>query len=440
MKLVRRHRNVPALEARKEATAGAATEPLSAPDVVAIPLRQHIGETCEPTVRAGDRVRIGDLIGESPAVVSANVHASVSGRVRDVGACPHPLGGDIGAVVIENDGNDEWTDLYVVPDPEGAGSDALRAAIRRAGVSGMAGAGFPAAVKLDPPAGSVIDTVIINAMEGEPYLSADHRTALEHADAVVDGARWIMRIVGAPYTVIAVESDKTDAATALERAAEAAGVSSVLEVRLMPRDYAAGAEKILVQSILGREIPGGGFPHDVGVVSQNVSTAVAISQAIRLGRPLTERVITVAGEGVQRPGNYLVRIGTSFDHVLEQVGTIGDIDRVIMGGPMMGIAQGDLSVPVIKPTTGILALSSTESRRVPEVACIHCAWCVEVCPIGLMPFFLVDVIRSGEPLTAEASHLFDCFECGLCDYVCPSNIPLVEVIRSGKSTISESRR
>lgn len=440
MKLLRRHRHVPALEARKEATAGAATQPLPAPDVVAISLRQHIGKTCEPTVHAGDRARIGDLIGESSAVVSANVHASVSGRVRDVGAYPHPLGSDVDAVVIENDGDDEWADLYVVPDPEGAGPDALRAAVRRAGVAGMAGAGFPGAVKLDPPPGSDIDTVIINAMEGEPYLSADHLMALEHADAVVDGARWIMRIVDAPHIVIAVESDKADAATALERAAEAAGVSSVLEVQLLSRDYAAGAEKILVQSILGREIRGGGFPFDVGVVSQNVSSTVAISQAIRLGRPLTERVITVAGEGVQRPGNYLVRIGTSFDHILEQVGTTGDVDRVIMGGPMMGIAQGDLSVPVIKPTTGILALSSTESRRGAEVACIHCAWCVEVCPIGLMPFFLVDMIRFGEPLTAEASHLFDCFECGLCDYVCPSNIPLVEVIRSGKSTISETRR
>lgn len=440
MKLLRRHRHVPSLDSHKEVTAGAAIERLSTPDVVVVPLRQHIGETCDPTVSAGDRVRIGDLIGESSAVVSANVHASISGRVRDVGPYPHPLGGDVPAVVIENDGNDEWADLYVLPDPDSAGPDALRDAVRRAGVAGMAGAGFPSAVKLDPPPGTNIDTVIINAMEGEPYLSADHRMALEHADAVIDGTRWIMRMVGAPRAVLAVESDKADAAAALESAAVAAGVSSILDVRLMQRDYAAGAEKILVQSVLGREIPSGGFPYDVGVVSQNVSTTVAISRAIRLGHPLTERVITVAGQGVKRPGNYLVRIGTPFDHVLDHVGLTDDVDRVIMGGPMMGIAQGDLSVPVIKPTTGILALSSTESRPGTQVACIHCAWCVEVCPIGLMPYFLVDVIRLGEPLTAEAYHIFDCFECGLCDFVCPSNIPLVDVIRSGKGAISESRR
>jgi len=439
MQLLRRHRHVPLLDAHKEDTATAAISRLSVPDVVVVPLRQHIGAACDPTVTPGDRVRISDVIGESTALVSATVHATVSGTVVEVAERPHPLGGLVRAVVIANDGQEEWTDLVVIPDPERAEPGELRAAVRRAGVVGMAGAGFPAAVKLDPPPGADINTVIINAMEGEPYLSADHAMARDHAEEAVDGVRWIMAMVDAPRAIFAVEADKQDAATALEQAVTAAGLTTAVEVRLLPRDYAAGAEKILIENVLGREIPSGGFPYDVGVVSQNVSTTVAIAQAVSRGRPLIERVLTVAGEGVGRPGNYLTRIGTPFDHVLEQAGMTGDVDRVIMGGPMMGIAQADLAVPVIKPTTGILAMSGAESRQGEEVACIHCAWCVEVCPIGLMPFLLVDLIRYDEPLQADAYHIFDCFECGLCDFVCPSNIPLVEVIRGGKNAIREQR-
>ncbi len=439
MRLLRRHRHVPALDARKESTASAAIVPIPLPELVVVPLRQHIGEICEPTVSPGDRVRIGDAVGESAAFVSASVHATVSGLVVEVAQRPHPLGGLVPAVVIENDGTDEWAELCTVPNPESAGPDELRAAVRRAGIAGMAGAGFPAAVKLAPPSEADIDTVIINVMEGEPYLSADHRTALEHADEVIDGVRWIMRMVDAPRVILAVEADKEDAAAALEQASLAAGLASMAEVRLMAPDYAAGAEKILIDLVLGREIPTGGFPYDVGVVSQNVSTTVAISRAVRLGRPLVERVVTVAGDGVERPGNYSMRIGTTFAHVLDHVGVETDVDRVVMGGPMMGIAQADLAVPVIKATTGILALSVDESRQGTEVPCIHCAWCVEVCPIGLMPFLLVDVLRFDRPITADSYHIFDCFECGLCDYVCPSNIPLVEVIRGGKRSIREQQ-
>jgi len=439
MQLLRRHRHIPNLDHHKETTAAEAIVPLSVPEILVVPLRQHIGETCQPTVRVGDRVHMGDVIGDSDALVSANVHAPVSGLVLEVAERLHPLGGLIPAVVIENDGRDEWTNLVVIPDPENATPEELRAAVRRGGIAGMAGAGFPAAVKLSPPSGTTIDMVIINVMEGEPYLSADHRVALEHAEEAVDGLRWIMRMVGAPRAIFAVEGDKENAAEALERATAAADLSSTVEVRLLPPDYAAGAEKVLIGVVMNREIPSGGFPYDVGVVSQNVSTTVAISRAVRRGRPLIDRVVTVAGEAVQRPGNYATRIGTTFDYVLKQAGMTGETDRVIMGGPMMGIAQSDLAVPVIKPTTGILALSARESRQGMEVPCIHCAWCVEVCPIGLMPFLLVDVIRYGEPLTADSYHVFDCFECGLCDYVCPSNIPLVEVIHDGKISIREHR-
>jgi len=439
MQILKRHRRVPLLDAHKDVTANIAIARLPVPEVVVVPLRQHIGEICEPCVGAGDRVRIGDVVGQSSARVAVDVHASVSGQILEVAERPHPLGPATPAIVIENDGRDEWADLFATANPEEAEPDQLRAAIRLAGIAGMAGAGFPTAVKLDPPRGCDIDTVLINVMEGEPYLSADHRVALERPDEAVDGLRWIMRMVGAPRAIFAVEGDKEDAASALERAIEDAGLGSEVEVQLLPRDYAAGAEKILVEIVLGREIPSGGFPYDVGAVSQNVSTTVAISEAVRAGRPLVERVVTVAGESVERPGNYLTRIGTSFAHVLHEAGVTSEVDRVIMGGPMMGIAQLDLAVPVIKPTTGIVALSSGESRKGTEVQCIHCAWCVEVCPIGLMPFLLVDLARSGDPLEATSYHVFDCFECGLCDYVCPSNIPLVEVIRGGKRAVREQR-
>lgn len=436
MRLLQR-RHIPLLEAHKDQTAEAPITTLVVPEMVAIPLRQHIGETCEPTVAVGDRVRVGDVIGDSAARVTAAVHASVSGWVRDVVDYPHPLGGLVPTVVIENDGRDEWVDLPVIADPANISRDELRGAVRRAGIVGMAGAGFPTAVKLDPPPEADIDTVVINVMEGEPYLSADHRVALERSDEVVDGLRWIMAMVDAPRAIFAVESDKEDAAASLERAVTTAGLGPMVEVRLLPRDYAAGAEKILIDVVLGREIPSGGFPYDVGVISQNVSTTAAISRAVHQGRPLVERIVTVAGEGVERPGNYQIRIGTSFDHVLNQVGRAGEVDRVIMGGPMMGIAQKDLSVPVIKPTTGILAMSAEESRQGSEVPCIHCAWCVEVCPIGLMPYLLVDLLRYFDPLDAAAYNIFDCFECGLCDFVCPANIPLVDVIRGGKHALRE---
>ncbi|HDL41726.1 MAG TPA: RnfABCDGE type electron transport complex subunit C, partial [Actinobacteria bacterium] len=339
MQLLQRHRHVPRLDTHKDATAVAAITPLRTPGIIVVPLSQHIGAMCEPTVSIGDRVRIGDVVGESNALISANVHSSVSGQVIEVSDRAHPLGGVAPAVVIKNDGLDEWTNLFTIPDPDSVEPDALRAAVRRAGVVGMAGAGFPTAAKLTPPPGIDIDTVIINVMEGEPYLSADHRVALEHAEEAVDGLRWIMRMVGAPHAIFAVEADKEDAATALEQAAASAGLSPVVEVRLQSPDYAAGAEKILIKVGLGREIPSGGFPYDVGVISQNVSTTVAVSRAIRQGRPLVDRVVTVAGETVDHPGNYLVRIGTSFNDILEEVGMAEDTDRVIMGGPMMGIAQ-----------------------------------------------------------------------------------------------------
>lgn len=427
-------RHVPPIDARKERTATAPITPLDPPDLVTIPLRQHIGETCLPTVGPGDRVCIGQIVGDSPARVSAPVHASVSGTVLEVAERAHPLGGVTPAVIIANDHDEERMEPDPLPDPASATPDQLRAVIRAAGIVGMAGAAYPSAAKLDPPPGAAIDTVIVNVMEGEPYLSCDHRVAYEHPDEVVDGLELIMRIVGAGRGIVAVEEDKQDAAEVLEKAMGSG--NGALEVVVLPRDFAAGAEKVLIKLILGREVPSGGLPYDLGVVSQNVSTTVAISRAVRDGRPLVERVVTVAGGAVSRPGNYAVRVGTSFADVLRQTGADEEaIDRLVMGGPMMGVAQPGAAVPVVKPTTGVLALRAEEARQGSEVPCIHCAWCVEACPVGLMPFLLVDLIRMGEPATASDYHLADCFECGLCDYVCPSNIPLVAVIRSGKQAL-----
>lgn len=427
------------LPARKERTAAVPIGPLEPPRRVVLPLSQHIGVPCEPVVEVGDRVKVGEVVGDTPAPMAAPVHASISGRVVQIADLPHPRGGVSPAVVIESDGTDDRIDPAPVEEAESATPERLRAAIRGAGIVGLAGAAFPTAAKLDPPSGATIDLAIVNVMEGEPYLSADHRVALEYPDEVIDGLGLIMRIVGAPRGVLAVEEDKEDAAHALDKALAESGLEA--EVVLIPRDYAAGAEKVLIKLITGREIPSGGLPYDVGVVSQNVSTTASISRAIRRGVPLVERVVTVAGGAVERPGNYLIRIGTPFEDVLRATGTrIDEVARLVMGGPMMGIAQPDTSAPVIKPTTGLLALTADEVRGGEEVPCIHCAYCVEVCPLGLMPFLLVDLVRMNEPAIAAAYHLADCFECGLCDYVCPSNIPLVSEIHRGKLIVREAAR
>jgi len=308
-------------------------------------------------------------------------------------------------------------------DPDSLEPEEIRMRVREAGVVGLGGAAFPTAVKLSPP--KSIDTVILNGCECEPYLTADHRIMLERPEDCILGLILVLRAVGAERGIIGVEANKPDAIEALRKAAD-----GKVEVVPLKVKYPQGAEKMLIKALLDREVPSGGLPMDVGVVVQNVGTAVAITEAVRDGKPLIERVVTVTGE-VRRPGNYLVPIGTPFSWVLEAAGGLSEsASRVVMGGPMMGIAQRTLDVPVVKGTSGILALA--EDIPPEEGTCIRCARCVDHCPMGLMPTLFVKLAKGERWDLLRDAHIMDCIECGSCAYVCPARIPIVHYIKLGK--------
>ncbi len=424
---------------RKELSKGKAIEPLPAPAEVVLPMSQHIGVPCAPTVKKKDAVRIGQVVGEpdpsSPRrFVSAPVHASVSGKVVAVEERPHPLGRATLAVVIENDGEDAWAEgVLEDTDPETLDDDAIKDRIQAAGIVGMGGAAFPTHVKLSPPPDKPIDTVILNAAECEPYLTCDYRLMLERTDDLIEGVRLIGRALGASKLVVGVEANKPDAAAALRKAAAGRGVA----VEVCRVKYPQGAEKQLIYAITRRKVPAGGLPLEVGVVVQNVGTALAIRDACCTGKPLVERVVTVTGEGVDNPGNWLVRLGTPISALLEAAEIRSDARRVISGGPMMGIAQASTDVPVIKGMSGLTVLRG----EVPATwrACIGCGRCVDVCPMNLMPTEIGIACERGDVDAIAATQILDCFECGCCTYVCPAKRPIVQWVKFGKAELAKRR-
>ncbi|MBC7253661.1 MAG: electron transport complex subunit RsxC [Actinobacteria bacterium] len=408
---------------------------MEAPELVAIPLRQHIGAPCSPKVKKGDRVLVGTVIGDSEAFVSAPVHSSVSGTVREIAPHPHPVGGESPAVIIENDGLYE-RDPSLQPSPwEDMGPEDIRRAVRAAGMVGLGGAAFPTHVKLAPPGEFPIDTVILNGAECEPFLTADYRLMLEQTEEVVEGLRIIMKAVGAPRAVIAVEDNKP---LAVRKLAEVVR-DPAIELRTLRTRYPQGAEKVLISNILGREVPSGGLPMHVGVVVNNVGTARAIAHYFRTGLPLVERVVTVTGSVIREPSNLLVPLGTSFAAAVEACGGfMSHPAKVIMGGPMMGLAQHTLEVPVVKGTSGILALSDREaSYEVPrEPVCIRCGRCVEACPMNLIPTYLAVFSHRERWEEARRLNINDCIECGCCAYACPTRNPIVQLIKFGKAELA----
>ncbi len=423
----------------KEATASRTIVDAAPPKVVVIPLHQHTGAPCEPLVKVGDEVKLGQKIGEAKAFVSAPVHASVSGKVVAIEPRPHPAMGTANAVVVESDGLD-------TPDPsmagagdvEGLSPDDIRKIIREAGIVGLGGAAFPTAVKLAPPPGKTIDTVVLNGAECEPFLTADHRVMLEQTADVIYGLRVLMRGCGAQRGLIAVEDNKQDAVDALLKALS--GISGI-QVVLLHTKYPQGSEKQLVWACLEREVPSGGLPLDVGVVVNNVGTAVAVARAVRHGTPLYDRVVTVTGSAVANPQNLRVRIGVSFGELIEQCGGFQKpAGKVINGGPMMGIAQSSLDVPVVKGTSGILCLSRDEIVRDEPGPCLKCGRCVEECPMHLTPLWISAYAERGMHEEAERLNALDCVECGCCSYVCPARRPLVQAIRLSKGEITARRR
>lgn len=422
---------------RKEATAKKATVEISLPAEVVIPMQQNVGAPNTPTVNVGDRVEAGQQIGSSEAFISAPVHSSVSGTVKAIEERRNFTGAMVQCVVITVDPNQpaKWTEKKDVGD---LSPEQIRDIAKEAGLVGLGGAAFPTFVKLSPPKDKPIDIVVINACECEPFLTCDHRLMLERADDLLAGLKLMMKAVGAGKGVIGIEANKMDAADMLST--KLAGDSAV-EVVVLEVKYPEGAEKMLIDAITGRRVPPGKLPSEVGVLVQNVQTAVALYDAAATGKPVIERVITVTGPAMKDPKNVLVRIGTPIEHVVEQSGGMtGDVVKVIIGGPMTGWAQKDLSAAVVKGTSGILALTKEVVDANAEQQCVGCDKCIDACPMFLVPNFIVRYAKRGQWDLADKYGARDCFECGCCSYVCPARIPHVGYVRKVKAEIAAAQK
>ncbi|MCX6338898.1 MAG: electron transport complex subunit RsxC [Candidatus Aureabacteria bacterium] len=401
------------------------------PPVVRIPLVQNAGEPPRFMVSAGQHVRTGEKIAEASGPVSVPLHASISGTITRIENVPVPYGGVGLAAEIEGDGKDErvWGSV-AGGDPSALSREEIVARIRDAGVVGLGGAEFPAHFKLSPPPEKKLEWVIINGAECEPFLTADHRLMLEMPGDVIAGTRLIMRAAGVERAFIGIEDNKRDAYETIREAS--AAMPDITPVLLRVK-YPQGAEKQLISAIVKREVPPGGLPADVGVVVQNVGTAVAVWEACSAGKPLVERVITVSGQGVREPANWLVRIGTPFKDIIEQSGGLTpDAAVLIMGGPMMGVAQWTTDVPVVKGTSGIIALPECAASETKPRACLRCGLCLRVCPMGLSPALIRQAAEKGRWDLAEQYGIAECMECGACAYVCTTSKNQIQLYKRAK--------
>ncbi|MBQ3053829.1 MAG: electron transport complex subunit RsxC [Clostridia bacterium] len=400
---------------------------------VVIPLQQHIGKICDPLVNKGDYVKVGQIIGDVDAYVSSPVHSSVSGTVVAVEPRLSNGGVEVNSVVIENDGEYIEDDtLNLKGNYEEMSREELIETIRKAGIVGMGGAGFPMHIKLDPKDRN-IKYIILNGAECEPYLSSDHRTMMEHADEMIFGINVMMKILGARRAFIGVEDNKPDVIGLLLKK----GLPYQIEVVPLETKYPQGSEKHLIKAITEIEVPHGKLPADVGVVVNNIDTCISLYNALVLGKPLYRRRVTVSGKAVKNPGVYDVPVGMSFREVFEAAGGFTkDPKKIIMGGPMMGAAQISLDVPIVKTTSGILAFTEKEGRVYKESPCLKCGKCVDVCPMNLMPYVISKAARNDDIEKAARYHASDCIECGSCSYTCPSHRYLVEGIRLAKTKVT----
>lgn len=411
-------------------------EYLPIPKTVIIPLSQHIGAPATALVAKGDSVKVGDMIGKSGGFISANIHASVSGTVQRVEPIKDAAGVYKLCVVIDT-AEDQWNE-QIDRSAELNTQCTLSAAeivkkITDAGIVGLGGAAFPTQVKLMIPAGKKATALVVNGVECEPYLTADHRLMLEKTDEIIVGIRLLCRAIGVNKAYVGIENNKPDAIAAMQASAQKEKEASI-EIVPLKLKYPQGSEKQLVDAIIGRQIPSGALPIEVGAVVQNVGTAFAVYEAVQKNKPLFERVVTVTGKSLSQPKNLMVRVGTPISELIDYCGGVPEAaHKIIAGGPMMGRAMANLGGSVVKGTSGILLMDSTESLRNPESACIRCAKCVGVCPMGLEPYLINELTRLGrfEDLLEHAP--FDCVECGSCSFTCPANIPLLDNIRVAKS-------
>ena len=422
----------------KALTSQQAVQAFPEPDLLVIPMSQHIGAPCQPLVKKGDTVTVGQKIGDNQGLC-VPVHASVSGTVKAVEKRPHTSGTMMMSVVIQNDHQQT-----LCPDIQPRTAEEVKALtaeqligiIREAGIVGMGGATFPTHVKLSGAIGKV-DTVIVNAGECEPYITADDRLCREMPEKLVSGLQIIMQILGLNHAHIGIEDNKPEAIEALRRVLDPAG-GIYLEV--LPAMYPQGSEKQLIQAVTGRQVPSGALPAAVGCAVFNVATCKAIHDAVYEGMPLVKRIVTVSGVICMEPKNLLVPIGTSFNDLLEAVGHSEHPYKVLSGGPMMGAAQYDLAVPVIKGSNAVTILSRKNKYAVEQSRCIRCGKCIDVCPMHLMPVLMYKAMFTGDPEEMKSVNLMDCIECGCCAYTCPGSVPLVLAFRAAKQRIRDAAK
>ena len=406
------------------------------PSAVWIPVSQHIGTPAEIIVAIGQKVKKGELIGRSHGLISAAVHASISGEVKAIEPVLLVTGKQEFAVHIISDGADDACydtghqrslDTYT--------SEGIIDCCRNSGIVGMGGAAFPSAVKLKPPADKPIDTVILNGVECEPYITCDHALMLACSHGIIAGLRAIMKAVHASSSIVAIEANKTDAVDAMRAAA---APFSDIRIVMLPVRYPQGAEKQLIQAVLHREVPSGGLPMDAGVLVHNVATAFALYEGITYNKPLIERIVTMTGDGMVAPVNVRVRIGTLVSDILQQIGGIkAETVRLIAGGPMMGISVGRVDIPLVKGMNAVIALQESSTKRFDWAPCIRCSRCVAACPIRLNPAILGVCAEKKNADMALSYQVKDCIECGCCAYQCPSSRPLVHFIKYLKYVISK---
>ncbi len=426
---------------RKQLSADQAIESLPLPPLLHIPLQQHIGAPAEPLVRRGDQVKKGALLARSQGAISAPVHAPTSGRIMGIGGYPahHASGLSVRTITLKPDGRDEWIDnLDPVADPFSLEPDEIARRVAKAGIVGMGGATFPSAVKLNLRRRYSLHTLVINGAECEPYLTCDDRLMRERSDAVLDGVRLMAHGLGVDRVLFAIEDNKPAAQLAMRSAA--ANHPAVTVVGL-PTRYPMGSEKHLVQALTGKETPARGLTADIGIVVHNVATALAVHEALREGRPLISRVMTVSGAAIRTPRNLLVPLGTPLSHLIDYCGGFSqEPSRLISGGPMMGQPLPSTRVPVVKGSNGLLALTDEEIQAGREMPCIRCASCVQACPCGLVPLEMAAHIRAGSLDSSVKLGLLDCIACGSCAYVCPSHIPLAHCFNFAKGELAARQR
>lgn len=422
----------------KAATNEKAIEQLAPPAQVVIPMSQHIGAPCKPLVAAGDHVKVGQRIGEPGGFVSAPIHASISGTVKAVEPRPYSMGGNMLSVVIENDFQDEMSEEIKAPaDPNALSADEMVELVKNAGIVGMGGATFPTHIKISGGIGKV-DTVIINGAECEPYITADHRTMLERPEQIIGGATFLAKVFGLDKVHIGVEVNKQNGIDELNRVIAEKHAPVVVEA--LRCRYPQGAEKQLCQAITGRQVPPGALPSAVGCAVFNINTTCAIFRAITQGMPVVKKIVTVSGSGVIDPKNLECPIGTPVADLFDACGGLKEETyKLIMGGPMMGMAQYTTDVPVGKGTGAMLAFASKEEQTVENPQCIRCGRCVSVCPMHLEPLMMFQYASKEMLDELEQANIMDCMECGACTYICPARMHLVHMFKTGKQKLGAKK-